>query len=278
MTAPPAPETGGGLAALRARIDEIDAAMHRLLIRRSEIIAELIAVKRTGETGAAFRPGREAAMMHALVGRHEGPLPLVTVEHLWREIISTFTWLQAGYTVHVATGDAAETRDVARFYFGFTVPFETAERPADAIAAVEGSVSDLAVLRLGPAETSWWDALGDGERPRIIARLPFIELAGRPVATPAVVVSRPLNDTAANEVAVFAAEFPSDVPAPDAAQLTGFERLAGDAAGRRLLLALAMPATEDDARRQLEAAGAAPVRLRAVGGYSAPVTATASER
>ncbi|HUG62466.1 MAG TPA: chorismate mutase, partial [Methylomirabilota bacterium] len=111
-----------GLSVLRSRIDAIDAEIHRLLIDRSEIIDQLIAVKRTDEPGAAFRPAREASMMHALVDRHRGHLPIVTVEHLWREIISTFTWLQAPFTVHVATGDAAETRDVARFYFGFTVP------------------------------------------------------------------------------------------------------------------------------------------------------------
>ena len=93
-----------GLSVLRSRIDAIDAEIHRLLIDRSDIIDLLIAVKRTDEPGAAFRPGREAAMMHALVDRHRGHLPIVTVEHLWREIISTFTWLQAPYTVHVATG------------------------------------------------------------------------------------------------------------------------------------------------------------------------------
>src|SRR5690606_18360861 len=83
------------LAKLRDRIDALDAEMHRLLIQRSQIIDALISVKRTGEAGAAFRPGREAAMMHALVARHEGHLPLVAVEHVWREIISTFTYLQA---------------------------------------------------------------------------------------------------------------------------------------------------------------------------------------
>src|SRR6187200_5676 len=61
----PAPGAGGNppaLADLRAEIDRIDEAMHRLLMERGEIIDRLIAVKKTSETGSAFRPGRDAPM------------------------------------------------------------------------------------------------------------------------------------------------------------------------------------------------------------------------
>jgi chorismate mutase len=83
------------LASLRAEIDRIDEEMHRLLIERGEIIESLIQVKGTQETGAAFRPAREAAMMRKLVERHRGILPLDTAESIWRVIISTFTYVQA---------------------------------------------------------------------------------------------------------------------------------------------------------------------------------------
>ena len=55
------------LADLRREIDRIDEAMHELLIERGEIIDRLIAVKKTEETGSAFRPAREADMMRRLV-------------------------------------------------------------------------------------------------------------------------------------------------------------------------------------------------------------------
>ena len=48
------------LADLRTEIDRIDETMHELLMQRGEIIDRLIAVKRTEETGSAFRPAREA--------------------------------------------------------------------------------------------------------------------------------------------------------------------------------------------------------------------------
>src|SRR6201987_5283277 len=112
------------LAELRREIDRIDEAMHRLLMERGEIIDRLIATKQTQETGSAFRPAREADMMRRLVDRHKGILPLDTAESIWRVIISTFTYVQAPFSVHadLSAGDAA-MRDSARFHFGFTVPF-----------------------------------------------------------------------------------------------------------------------------------------------------------
>ena len=87
------------LVKLRDRIDAIDAEMHRLLIKRGTVIDSLIKTKGTGRPGAAFRPAREADMMRRLVARHNGALPLATVEHIWREIITTFTRMQAPFDV-----------------------------------------------------------------------------------------------------------------------------------------------------------------------------------
>ena len=72
--------------------------MHRLLMERGEIIDRLIAVKKTQESGSAFRPAREADMMRRLVQRHKGILPLDTAESIWRVIIATFTYVQAPFS------------------------------------------------------------------------------------------------------------------------------------------------------------------------------------
>src|SRR2546430_11313474 len=117
------PSEPPSLAELRREIDRIDEAMHRLLMERGEIIDRLIATKQTQETGSAFRPAREADMMRRLVDRHKGILPLDTAESIWRVIISTFTYVQAPFSVHadLSARDAA-MRDSARFPLGFTVP------------------------------------------------------------------------------------------------------------------------------------------------------------
>src|SRR5271165_6835170 len=120
------------LADLRVDIDRIDAAMHALLMERGRIIDRLIAIKARQGGGSAFRPAREASMMRALAERHSGLLPLDTVEGIWRVIISTFTYIQAPYSVHVdvSRGEAA-IRDSARFHFGFTVPCVAHRTAAD---------------------------------------------------------------------------------------------------------------------------------------------------
>src|SRR5260221_7873376 len=173
------PPEAPSLADLRKEIDRIDEAMHQLLMERGEIIDRLIAVKRSQATGtSAFRPAREAEMMQRLVKRHKGLLPLDTVESIWRVIISTFTHVQAPFSVHadLSTGDAL-MRDSARFHFGFTVPFVPHMGSASVVAAVSSSKGDLGLV---PAFTStnagdWWTALEFESAPKIIARLPFID-------------------------------------------------------------------------------------------------------
>ena len=194
------------LADLRGEIDRIDEQMHELLMERSQIIDRLIAVKKTEETGSAFRPAREADMMRRLVRRHRGNLPLDTVESIWRVIIATFTYVQAPFAVHadLSAGDAL-MRDSARFHFGFTVPFVPHMGAASVVEAVTESKGDLglvpafAVAGSGP----WWTALEFAAAPKIIARLPFVERADHPAALPVFVVSRAAADAMVTETEVW---------------------------------------------------------------------------
>jgi chorismate mutase len=195
-------KTVPSLADLRRNIDRIDAAMHELLIERGEIIDQLIAVKKTEETGSAFRPAREAEMMRRLVRRHHGSLPLDTAESIWRVIISTFTYVQAPFAVHadLSAGDAL-MRDSARFHFGFTVPFVAHMGAATVVEAVSRSKGDVglvpafAIADAGP----WWTALEFTSAPKIIARLPFVERPDHPAALPVFVISRVAADAMVTE-------------------------------------------------------------------------------
>src|SRR5579859_2840631 len=200
---PPAPPS---LEVLRQEIDAIDAQMHTLLMQRGDIIDRLIQVKKTQEVGSAFRPAREADMMRRLVQRHRGILPLDTVESIWRVIISTFTYVQAPFSVHadLSAGDAL-MRDSARFHFGFTVPFIPHMGAAAVVEAVSTSKGDLGLV---PAVAvagagAWWSALEFDAAPKIIARLPFVERADHPAAMPVFVLSRVAADAMATEAAVW---------------------------------------------------------------------------
>jgi chorismate mutase len=200
------PKETPSLADLRKEIDHIDEEMHRLLMARGDIIDRLIATKKTQEVGSAFRPAREADMMRRLVKRHKGILPLDTAESIWRVIISTFTYVQAPFSVHadLTAGDAL-MRDAARFHFGFTVPFVPHMGAAGVVAAVSGSKGDLGLVPAFAVASSgaWWSALEFDTAPKIIARLPFVERDDHPAALPVFVVSRVAADAMVNEAAVW---------------------------------------------------------------------------
>src|ERR1700704_6976717 len=194
------------LAELRREIDRIDEAMHGLLIERGEIINRLIKIKKTQERGSAFRPAREADMMRRLVDRHDGILPLDTVESIWRVIIATFTYVQAPFCVHAdLSAGAAEMRDSTRFHFGFTVPLVTHMGASAVVAAVSDSTGDLGLVPAiaGPGAGAWWSALEFDSAPKIIARLPFVERADHPAALPVFVISRVAADAMATEAPVW---------------------------------------------------------------------------
>lgn len=195
------------LGELRAEIDRIDRAMHELLIERSAIIDTLISVKKSNETGSAFRPAREASMMRLLVERHHGILPLDTVESIWRVIIATFTYVQQAYAVHVDLSSSdVLVRDSVRFHFGYTVPVVRHMGASAVVEAVAKSRGDLGLVRAEAVAGSkaWWRELEGEGKPKIIARLPFVERGDHPAALPLFVVSKPLPaDAAVNEVEVW---------------------------------------------------------------------------
>ncbi len=263
------------LTALRREIDAIDLALHEGLIARGEIIDRLIAVKAAAGGGSAFRPAREAAMMRALVQRHRGILPLDTVEGIWRIIISTFTFVQARYTVHadISAGDAP-VRDSARFHFGFTVPLIGYGSAADVISAVAKAKGDLGLVRAADGEAAWWEALRVPDAPKIIARLPFVERIDHAAGLPLFVVARPLADAAPHDIQLHAVTLPRARPRPGGLVTIIAEAPAAD--GISYLLAAPESVTADALARALRAPAAPMPAVAFVGSHACRYEATSS--
>ncbi len=252
------------LTAIRSRIDAIDEAMHRLLIDRSSVIAELIRIKGTSRPGAAFRPDREADMMRRIAMRHSGALPLATVEHIWREIITTFTAMQAPFRVVAGPAkDALAMRDLVRFYFGFSVPVEQAKANEAAIEEVARSRRAIAVVAAA-SKGRWWGGLIGASAPKVIARLPFIESPDRPADLPAFVVGPPLKQSFVPDNRLVAVKATPRLKQAAAA-------LGGSVAARakeEALVALPVAAGIDELAK---AAGFPAKSAREVGGYFGPI-------
>ena len=265
--APPIPPAPPSLQELRREIDSIDEQVHTLLMQRGDIIDRLIKVKQTQEVGSAFRPAREADMMRRLVQRHQGILPLDTVESIWRVIIATFTYVQAPFSVHadLSVGESA-MRDSARFHFGFTVPFVSHFNPSAAVEAVARSKGDLALVSATTNRMPWWLDLEAEGAPKIIARLPFIERADHPAALPVFVVSRVADSAMVTagwtaDIARALSPLADIVAVPDSA----FD-------GAALLVSVARPQSLDKITSALIAAGASVRSSALVGSHATRYT------
>jgi chorismate mutase len=270
------------LADLREDIDRIDGSMHELLMERGRIIDRLIAIKARQGGGSAFRPAREAAMMRALAERHRGRLPLDTVEGIWRIIISTFTYVQANYSVHVdmSRGDAA-MRDSARFHFGFTVPCVAHLGAGGVIEAVARGSGDLGMFAVdgGAGAGAWWTRLIAPSAPKIIARLPFVERPDHPAGMPVFVIARPLADGGARDVVIEAAALDRWRDGyPAALGALGGEVIGNAADGMGLSLLVARPgALEASAvENAFRKAGAGDLRIAEVGAHAARFDSSAA--
>lgn len=263
------------LADLRVDIDRIDLGLHQLLMERGTIIDRLIAVKARQGGGSAFRPAREAAMMRALAERHKGSLPLDTVESIWRIIIATFTYVQSPFCVYgdISQGDA-KMRDIARFHFGFSVPYRPLPQASEVISAVASSKGDLGILQLESAHGAgvWWAGLCPVDAPKIIARLPFIERGDHPAGMPAFVIAQPLAEAAARDLVVYALSFERWRP--------GLERVivglggeiianAADAMGLQVLAELPGNCAVRDLTSALQAEKVPAMRIIEVGSHAA---------
>lgn len=161
---------------LRREIDEIDDALHDLLIRRTEVVQRIAALK--GANGlTALRPAREASILRRLVARHKGPFPISTLVSVWREIMSALVGIQAPFAVAVSMPKrGAGYLELARYQFGSYTPVTAYRSAAQVFNAVIEGRATVGVLPLpqDDGQTPWWLALTVGENPpRIIGRLPF---------------------------------------------------------------------------------------------------------
>jgi hypothetical protein len=204
-------------------------------------------------------------MMRRLVMRHSGELPLVTIEHIWREIITTFTAMQAPFGVVTGPAeDALAMRDLARFYFGFSVPVTVADSNAQAIAEAGESRQQVALIAADEECGRWWSALADPLAPKVFAKLPFIDLPGRPASLRAYVVGPPLEEILQPDITLLSR---ADAPGLGAA-VAAYDGAIVRTENGEALVELPSTVSLDDVAREL---GSPLAACRRVGGFFQPI-------
>jgi chorismate mutase / prephenate dehydratase len=165
------------LADLRRRIDELDDALHDVLIERAAVVEGVRRLKQR-EATAPLRPGREAQILRRLLARHSGSFPKAILVRLWRELLAGSLAIQADLHVAVyAPEKGAGLWDLARDHYGSHTAMSGFRSTGEVLRALADGRATLGVLPVpGRSEVEpWWRFLAAGEAPaaHIIARLPF---------------------------------------------------------------------------------------------------------
>lgn len=170
------------LTDIRNEIDRIDNEVHDLLMERASLVSSVAQAKR-GSGMQIVQPAREARLMCRLLGRHEGVLPKRTVIRIWRELISSVSMLQTGLSVVVADEEGFTRWDMAKNYFGSSLPMHSVGGLQNAISEVLKGRADFAVMPWPELddENPWWVSLfhrRDGELLSVICALPYDDTEG----------------------------------------------------------------------------------------------------
>lgn len=199
---------------LRREIDELDDAIHDLLMRRAELAARVGKLKRRGgETKVFIRAGREAEILRHLLSRHRGPFSRLALARIWREIIAATLCIEGPLSVAVHApshaGDALGPWDLARDYFSSNTPIAAYGSHREVLEAVLADPASVGVLEMPRAEEPepWWPDLAalDHARPRVVARLPFVMRAGSD-AQAALVVAKAAFEPTGDDVSLLVLE------------------------------------------------------------------------
>lgn len=206
------------LAELRANIDTIDDEIHDLLMRRTDIVSRIGALKKANNSAElALRPGREAAIIRRLALRHRGPFPRSVIVRIWRELLSGQVAVQGAVSVAVFAPDGISAyRDLARDQFGIRATLTDHRSVNPVLQAVSSGDASIGVLPmpLGERPDPWWRGLvTDNETvPRVIARLPFaVSGAVDPDRTDALAIARVDPECTGDDVSLVAIETDGDI-------------------------------------------------------------------
>ncbi len=190
---------GEALADVRREIDTIDDAIQDLLMKRTELVVGVAEAKARAASAEghgsfiAFRPGREAEVLRRLAERQKGRMPLKVVFRIWREIVSAMTRIQGPFRIDVhGGGDALAFWDLARSYYGSSSAMELHDTARDVIRRISQDRSAIGILPEpgNYAGGDWWPALALAEGPRVVARIPFLDVANESGGVRALVVAQ----------------------------------------------------------------------------------------
>lgn len=275
------------LADLRRRIDELDDALHDVLIERAAVVEGVARLKQRDAT-PPLRPGREAQIIRRLLARHRGAFPKPMLVRLWRELLAGTIAIQVELKLAVhAPENAPELWDLARDHYGSHTTMTGFRSPGEVLGAVRDGRATLGIVPVPSQDDreAWWRLLTGSETPalRIIAKLPFGARGSARGDREAFVVAAIEPEESGDDRSVFLLE--SDEELSRARLLTALTNVGlppavlavtdGEAGGGTFLVEFDGWLGSGDARfKDMQAGlGGTALRVLSLGGYARPLSA-----
>ncbi|MDE0054004.1 MAG: chorismate mutase, partial [Gammaproteobacteria bacterium] len=147
-------EAGDELGAVRARIDEIDRDIVRLLNERAagaKQVAQIKAAEDSDQATVFYRPDREAQILERVLAENPGPLSDRDLWRLFREIMSCCLSLEQPLTVAYLGPPGTYTEAAAVKHFGHFARNRAQNSIDDVFREVESGAAHCGVV---PVENS----------------------------------------------------------------------------------------------------------------------------
>lgn len=168
------------LAAVRARIDEVDAALLALVDERARLAEAVLAAKaaQPGSVGTfGLRPAREAQVLRRLLAMPRKAASVSMVVRIWTELMGESLALQGPYQLTVwGAEDPGRAVELARMRFGAAPDLARVRTAEEAIEAAR-KLGGVGVLALSP-KSAWWAKLLAEPKVRVFSALPALKAWG----------------------------------------------------------------------------------------------------
>jgi len=140
------------LAALRQRIDALDAQLLTLLNQRAQAALEVGEVKQSMNADVhVLKPEREATVIRRLQAMNKGPFTPQAVEAVWSQIISTCRGLESALTVAYLGPQGSFSEEAALKQFGHAITRVRCDSFDEVFRSVEAGQADAGMV---PVENS----------------------------------------------------------------------------------------------------------------------------
>ena len=137
---------------LRQKIDTLDTQLVNLFNERAEVVIEVGKFKRKEKGAPAiYAPDREKKVFEKIKAANNGPLPDITLQAIYRELMSGSFYLEKPLRIAHLGPKGSFSHQAANIKFGKSVEYESLSTIADVFNGVDRKHCDLGIV---PIENS----------------------------------------------------------------------------------------------------------------------------